>query len=319
MTQGYTPAGYSFTGTYDFENRLTLIQYKDSSGWDHQTEYTYNGNGIMTEKMVDGDESWYVLTGGLPSQERDGNYDVIREYTWGPNDGGGIGGLLSLNQGGQNYFYLYDGKGNVTAVIDSTQTVVATYAYDPFGKLMTKTGVLDQPYQFSTKPYDEKTGLSYYGYRFYSPEIGRWMTKDPLQEMGGGLNLYGFALNNPVNYADPTGEFIWVAIPIGIGLGILLGVAVEAVQTRIEEYEQREKKKIQEMQSMTPLCEEVGKEVGWKAAKKVAGSVSNPKSANEYKRLSENTQKTAKEGVDPYGGLMGNQINGIGGAMGGSE
>jgi RHS repeat-associated protein len=72
---------------------------------------------------------------------------------------------------------------------------------------MSKTGVLNQPIQFSTKPYDEQTGLSYYGYRFYSPAIGRWITRDPLGETGG-INLCGFAGNSPVNYIDPTGEVV---------------------------------------------------------------------------------------------------------------
>jgi RHS repeat-associated protein len=58
--------------------------------------------------------------------------------------------------------------------------------------------------QFSTKPYDEGTGLSYYDYRFYAPTIGRWMTRDPLGE-GGGINLYGFVGNNPMNLVDPFG------------------------------------------------------------------------------------------------------------------
>jgi len=58
--------------------------------------------------------------------------------------------------------------------------------------------------RFSTKPYDEVTGLSYYGYRFYNPALGRWMTRDPIGEKGG-LNLYGFVGNNPVNRIDPFG------------------------------------------------------------------------------------------------------------------
>ena len=50
----------------------------------------------------------------------------------------------------------------------------------------------------------EGTGLSYYGYRFYQPVMGRWLTRDPLQE-AGGINLYGFVQNNPVNWIDPWG------------------------------------------------------------------------------------------------------------------
>ncbi len=112
--------------------------------------------------------------------------------------------LVSLNHGGQDYSYLYDGKGNVTSLLDDTQSVVADYTYDTFGNLMSSTGGVDQPYRFSTKRYDESLGMSYYGYRFYSPALGRWINRDPLGE-AGGINLYGFVQNNPVNRIDPWG------------------------------------------------------------------------------------------------------------------
>jgi hypothetical protein len=53
--------------------------------------------------------------------------------------------LLDLKQGGQNYAYLYDGKGNVTALLNGSQAVVAAYTYDVFGNLMSQTGSLSQP------------------------------------------------------------------------------------------------------------------------------------------------------------------------------
>jgi RHS repeat-associated protein len=64
---------------------------------------------------------------------------------------------------------------------------------------------LSQPMQFSTNPYDDKTGLSYYGYRFYVPSLGRWLTRDPIGE-AGGINLYGFVGNNPVIFIDANGR-----------------------------------------------------------------------------------------------------------------
>ncbi len=75
---------------------------------------------------------------------------------------------------------------------------------------MQETGTFDQPFRFSTKQYDESTGLLYYGYRFYSPAIGRWMNRDPISE-AGGINLYRFVGNNPVNYIDPWGLKLWFA------------------------------------------------------------------------------------------------------------
>jgi RHS repeat-associated protein len=209
MIKGYTPEGYSFDASYDAENRLIAIQYSDGTGNLFKTEYAYMGTGILAEKkeFINGSltgNTRYVVYGTLPLQERDGSNNVVREYTWGLNLGGGIGGLLNLNQAGQDYSYLYDGKGNVTALINFVQSVAVAYNYDPFGYRLAKTGALNQPYQFSTKQYDSRTGLSYYGYRFYSSEIGRWMTRDPIGE-AGGINLYEFVKNNPANWVDPMG------------------------------------------------------------------------------------------------------------------
>jgi RHS repeat-associated protein len=209
MTQGHTPEGYAFTATYDAEGRLTSIEYEDSGSVLHRTEYTYGGDSLLYQirKLEDGVETSVrriIRAGFLPIQERDGNNQVVREYVWGIDMGGGIGGLLAMREGGADYYYLYDGKGNVTALTDSSGTVVATYSYDPFGVLMEKTGTLDQPFRFSTKRYDEDTGLSYYGFRFYSASLGRWITRDPLGE-AGGINLYGFVGNNAINGIDPLG------------------------------------------------------------------------------------------------------------------
>jgi YD repeat-containing protein len=128
MTQGYTPEGYAFTASYDAEGRLTSIQYTDSQSVTHRTEYTYGGDSLLYQikKLEDGtpvSTRRIVRAGFLPIQERDENNVVIREYVWGPSMGGGIGGLLAMKEGSSDYYYLYDGKGNVTALTDSSGTV----------------------------------------------------------------------------------------------------------------------------------------------------------------------------------------------------
>jgi RHS repeat-associated protein len=241
LVRGYTPQGYEFNATYDALNRLKTLEYTDSIGNAYRTEYGYNGFGVLArvKKYLHDQyvhdfilsETRYVLDGYLPVQERDMDNNVVREYTWGPSLGGGIGGLLGLTQGGQHYSYLYNGRGDVTALVDSSQNVVATYTYDPFGNLLSKTGTVDQPFRYSTKLYDEKTGLSYFGYRFYSPALGRWLNRDPLGE-AGGINLYSYVRNNPLNRVDPYGMVDWALLLIGIdhvieGSGIM-GVGILA-------------------------------------------------------------------------------------------
>lgn len=209
LLTGTTAEGYVFTAQYDAENRMTSLEYNDSAGVVHRTEYAYSGDDLVAEQQVYENGTLVetlriVRDGMLALQDRDGNNAITREYTWGLNLGGGIGGLLNLAQNGQNYAYLYDGKGNVGAVLDETQAVVAAYRYDPFGKLLAQSGTFAQPFRFSTKRFDPFTGLSYYGYRFYSPDMGRWTTRDPLGE-SGGINLYAFVENNPLNWRDPWG------------------------------------------------------------------------------------------------------------------
>src|SRR5690606_20285317 len=65
-----------------------------------------------------------------------------------------------------------------------------------------------------TKYYDDGSGLYYYGYRFYSPGLGKWINRDPIAE-SGGLNLYGFVGNGSVNAIDPYGLVASVVINPG--------------------------------------------------------------------------------------------------------
>ena len=84
--------------------------------------------------------------------------------------------------------------------------IVAEYEYGPFGELIQATGKMAKEFNilFSTKYYDWETGLYYYGYRYYSPTIGRWLSRDPIGEKGG-VNLYTAYKNDPVNSVDPLG------------------------------------------------------------------------------------------------------------------
>ncbi len=70
----------------------------------------------------------------------------------------------------------------------------------------------ENPWRFSTKYWEKsdysygdwEAGLYYYGFRFYSPDLGRWINRDPMGEQGGE-NLYAFVLNNPIDLTDPLG------------------------------------------------------------------------------------------------------------------
>ena len=82
----------------------------------------------------------------------------------------------------------------------------ATYDYNAFGETIQSDGVAATAnhFRFSTKYTDDETGLLYYGFRFYQPTTGRWLSRDPIEEQGG-VNLYGMGANNPINRIDPLG------------------------------------------------------------------------------------------------------------------
>ncbi|WP_176014022.1 RHS repeat-associated core domain-containing protein [Victivallis sp. Marseille-Q1083] len=133
-------------------------------------------------------------------------------YLWGEDlsgslqRAGGVGGLLAEKRGGQTYLPVYDGNGNIMSYLNaSTKASVAEYVYDAFGRTVSSSGTEADnfTYRFSTKPMDGN-GLYYYGYRYYDPQHGRWISRDPLEEEGG-VNLYGFVQNNIINRFDILG------------------------------------------------------------------------------------------------------------------
>jgi RHS repeat-associated protein len=128
------------------------------------------------------------------------------------------------------HFAAYDGNGNLTALVKTDQTVAARYEYGPFGEPIRLTGALAKanPFRWSTKFTDEESGLVDYGHRFYSPSLGRWISRDPIEENGGN-NLYQFVRNTPISLYDLQGDVPkdprkWAAI---VELIVLLGRGLE--------------------------------------------------------------------------------------------
>ena len=235
--------------TWDGENRLLSVQPDSPTNGDIRVEYTYDA-GSRRVKAVN-----YERVGGQWSVVRsrffcydawnvleEHHYDAadqllgVRYYTWGSDlsgsmqGAGGIGGLVMTEDTvGTNalYYYHFDGNGNVILLSDHAGAASATYRYAAFGRTRLAAGphaALNR-YRFSTKPVEEATGLYYYGLRYYSPELGRWMSRDPIGERlprssavgpGGNTeadwhdrgepNLYTTVLNMPTRLVDPVGN-----------------------------------------------------------------------------------------------------------------
>jgi len=143
------------------------------------------------------------------------NANLVRSYLWGtdlsgrPQGAGGVGGLLAVNEKTNGvHFVAYDGNGNVVGLVKATDgTLSAKYDYDPFGQTIRASGFLAgvNPYRFSSKYEDKESRCLYYGQRFYSPNNGRWISRDRIDETGG-RNLFGYCHQSPGACLNPSGR-----------------------------------------------------------------------------------------------------------------
>ena len=194
----------NFNYAYDYENRLTTITYPDGK----KSRYTYNGGGkrILTDE--EGQITKYLYDGLTAIIERSTDGATHTYYTRGIGYGGGIGSLISVQQGPDSSYYHYDGIGTVTEMTDSAAKTAKSYTYDAFGNILTQNGLVQDPYSFSTKEYSAQSGLVYFGARWYDPGIGRFITEDFLAGniyRPSSLHRYVYVQNNPVNWIDPLG------------------------------------------------------------------------------------------------------------------
>ena len=205
---------------YDDENQLVSVWvtnfWRSDFAYDgkmrlrQRVEYAWGGSGWVTNSTVR-----YVYDGNLVVQEQDQNNAPKVSYTRGSDlsgtiqGAGGIGGLLARtdNSLGTSAYYFADGNGNITCMLDGNQAVAASYLYDPYGRILSQSGWLANAnlYRFSSKEFQINSGLVYYGYRFYDPNLQRWINRDPFGELGGA-NLYTFVGNAAAELVDPDGR-----------------------------------------------------------------------------------------------------------------
>jgi RHS repeat-associated protein len=188
---------------YDYMSRRVekTVSTNDSGSWilDSGFSLTYDGWNLIQEQLTSNASH------------------LTNSYVWGLDlsgtlqGAGGIGGLLSSTtqqpSNSTTAFYLFDANGNVGQLVSTNGSILARYEYDPYGKLIkdvADVSVRNNPFRFSTKYADSETGLLYYGYRYYIPEIGRWLSRDPIGERGG-RNLYRFVKNRPILRVDIFG------------------------------------------------------------------------------------------------------------------
>ena len=188
-----------------------IYDYASRKAVSREYSWTKGANGMWQWNQTG--EKRRVFDGLDVVQERNAANEVTAQLV----RDGNIGGILSRSTATGASFYDYDGGGNVTLLTDENGNDVGRYRYDAFGNTLEATGARagENPYRFSTKEYDGAAGLYDFGYRFYSPGMGRWINRDPIRERGG-TNLYGMVGNNPTNSVDFYGlDGIAIDVPKG--------------------------------------------------------------------------------------------------------
>jgi RHS repeat-associated protein len=174
--------------------------------------YTYDALGrrsSITDSL--GSVTKIIYDGMHMVADVDEDNNLLRTYT----AGSGIDNWLSFtdHQTSNTYYYITDHVGTVHAVTDSSGTVVESYRYSPYGKVLDvfdengntiTESAIGNRILFQGREYDYDTGFYYFRARWYDPDTGRWLSKDPIG-INGGLNQYVFCGNNPVMFVDPLG------------------------------------------------------------------------------------------------------------------
>jgi RHS repeat-associated protein len=175
--------------------------------------YAYDPLGRRVSTTTGGATVFHVYDGDHCVADLDASGDPLRSYTW----GAGVDNLLAVTVYGgdatNSYYAIKDHLGTVHALADASGAVVASYTYDAWGSILSATinySLLpinfSCRYLFQGREYSEATGLTNFRARWYAPELGRWLSPDPIG-LEGGLNLYEFCDSNPLNFRDPDGLF----------------------------------------------------------------------------------------------------------------
>ena len=197
--------------------------------------FAYDSDGKRVKKTSGNTETKYYYNGSILSglvKTTTGNTGTTKTTVQFVYDAEGKPFLLRFN-GKTDYFYLYNGLGDVVGLVDSSNQVVVRYQYNSWGKVTSTQDTSGvslatlNPFRYRKYVYDPETGLYCLGSRYYDPEVGRFVNADDTdvifakpQELGS-KNLYAYCDNNPVAREDYAGEF-----PIPCIVGAVVGAVV---------------------------------------------------------------------------------------------
>ena len=203
------------TYVYDRHNRLTSVKQGESV----VGTYTYGMGGLRAGKTAGQTTAGHVWEGMNMKAQTDTNGSITELYFYGPT------GLIARQIGGQMQYYVKNMHGDVVILTDAQGNVIQDYtdkpgamAYDAFGNQKLEKAD-DNPFRYCAEYYDAETTFIYLRARYYDPNIGRFITEDPIKD---GMNWYTYCAGNPINRIDPSG-MLWKELG-DFGRGFVSGV-----------------------------------------------------------------------------------------------
>jgi large repetitive protein len=195
-------AGEDNTFMYTVDNRLQRVEDGDGAPLGM---YYYDPFGRRLWKDVEGTRTFFHYNDEGLAGEYNASGVELRTYgyhagsSWSSNP-------LFVQEAGVYYWYQNDHLGTPQKIIAENGTVVWAAGYDSFGLARVDVAVVENNLRFSGQYFDGETGLHYNWHRFYDPATGRYISADPIG-LDGGINLYAYVRNDPVNWVDPWGLF----------------------------------------------------------------------------------------------------------------
>ena len=183
---------------WDYENRLTSVTLPGSGG---TVTFKYDPLGRRIYKSSSSGTSVYAYDGSDIVEETNSSGSVVARYAQGEN----IDEPLAMLRAGTTSYYHADGLGSVTSLSNSAGALAQTYGYDSFGKQLSSTGSLTNPFQYTGREFDAETSLYFNRARYYDPAAGRFLGEDLLGFGGDGANFYSYVENSPTDSTDLFG------------------------------------------------------------------------------------------------------------------
>lgn len=208
----------SWTYSYDSQNRLLGAVNSTMS-----MSFKYDGLNRQVSR---------TLNAGVPTYSVYDSWSLVAEYQSGSLTGSYVYGATGVVKNlVNNRYYYQDGSGSTSHLASSTGTLVEWYRYDLHGKptfydgsgLSIGASANNVRHLFTGQQWSSDIGLYDLRNRFYSPDLGRFAQSDPIGFSGDPSNLFRYASNNPVSFADPTGLVIVNGDPVPAGQGPGLG------------------------------------------------------------------------------------------------